>query len=129
MQSENTITYYKEKLLEKGFIDIELKDIYPSLYQELKDISNLKQILLDNLNDIRFDLNTELDKGKDFIEKIQTEFSTKNSLKIINSGINEREGPIDSLHKIEYKLFFETAGSTKLKEYKNIIQKTRVGKE
>lgn len=121
MQSENTITYYKEKLLEKGFIDIELKDLYPPLYQELKDISNLKQILLDNLTELRFDLNTGLDKGKEFIEKIQTEFSTKNSLKVTSFNINEREGHMDDLYKIEYKLYFETAGSTKLKEYKDII--------
>lgn len=121
MQSENTITYYKEKLLEKGFIDIDLKEVYPSLYQEIRDISNLKQNLLNSLNAIRFDFNTDVYHDKEFLEKLQDEFSTKNSLKIINYNISQRENELDNLLKIEYKLDSETADSIKLKEYKDII--------
>lgn len=54
MQLENIMTSYKKTLIENGFLDIHLSELYPDIFQELQDKYNQLN-LLNRLNSIRVD--------------------------------------------------------------------------
>ena len=64
MQSENIITSYKTKLKENGFLDIDLNELYPNIFQEFRKtiseellLSRLDRIHVDSMIDSKHDIN------------------------------------------------------------------------
>jgi len=116
MQLEN-IKYYKDKLITDGYLNIELNEILPDLYEELDKIVN-QDILEESLNCFESDIIT---KGIYTKEKVQEIYSDFNHL-IETERIDLFDSPDGSdTTKLILKLTFKKSNNTLniLKEVRN----------
>ena len=118
MQSENTITSYRDKLKETGFLEIHLSDLYPNLFKELKDIVT-EDLLINRLNSIRVDSLIPDKYDSDSINYIVENTTKLLKNDFIEFNIREQDG--EDWNKLEFNPSFDSISLSDLTVLKNKI--------
>lgn len=87
MQLEN-INYYKKQLLEDGYLDINIKSLYPDLFDKLNQNIN-QQILIDELCVLETDVNLDGIYTEEMVKEIYSDFESIIQSETINLYHND----------------------------------------